>query len=618
MLTSGSNENDIIIRKQIEKVDFGFYTDKDVRDRSVCEITSSVAVDQLGTALPNGVYDPRMGCSSAESPPCSTCALRYLQCPGHFGHIELCVPVYHPLLFHKLLDLLRIKCINCHRFQISKRMIKMYETKFALLEHGRYNDAIELDDRLAGIVKKTEKSSSKSKDIDQDDDDEALEASNVAEEASGKLSIRGAALRVDKILSDINKSLSLASRVRPASKELSTMEIDYHRQVAKEFVQACKSTRSCPHCGGYSPKIRQDSSNKIFQAALSQKYKRLNEGQGIYKLQPALSAQTSETENVKPDDKDKDSSDKDKNKNDGDDERDNTPGRDKYMHPAEVQAQLKRTWEISPALCQSIFAIDGYEVFFMQAVPVPPNRFRPPMTLGSMMVEHAQNSFLNKILQTNEIVRENFANGDEARAYQRWIDLQTHLNCYMDSSKDPAGTGTLTTGIRQLLERKEGIFRKHMMGKRVNFACRSVISPDPYIGTNEIGIPRHFAHTLTYPTPVTDINIELMRKLVERGPNQYPGARWVEFPDRRVDLSKMDLHKREAVAAQMLKCAKRGDGRPAIVGRQLQDGDMVLMNRQVRKNSSLVSVFRIVCYSFNRKLSIAVISNEELFSHAPH
>ena len=122
------------------------------------------------------------------------------------------------------------------------------------------------------------------------------------------------------------------------------------------------------------------------------------------------------------------------------------------------------------------------------------------------------------------------------------------------------------------------------MGKRVDHACRSVISPDPYVGTNEIGIPRHFAVTLTYPTPVTDINIQEMRTLVERGPDNYPGARWIEFPDRRVDLSKMDKDKREAAAARLLSHAKQG-GKPAIVGRQLRDGDMVLMNRQVRSET---------------------------------
>jgi DNA-directed RNA polymerase beta' subunit len=54
-------------------------------------------------------------------------------------------------------------------------------------------------------------------------------------------------------------------------------------------------------------------------------------------------------------------------------------------------------------------------------------------------------------------------------------------------------TQRVNVGIRQVLEKKEGLFRMNMMGKRVNFACRSVISPDPYIGTHEIGIPMVFA-----------------------------------------------------------------------------------------------------------------------------
>ena len=41
----------------------------------------------------------------------------------------------------------------------------------------------------------------------------------------------------------------------------------------------------------------------------------------------------------------------------------------------------------------------------------------------------------------------------------------------------------------KILEKKDGLFRKHMMGKRVDYAARSVICPDMYINTNEIGIP---------------------------------------------------------------------------------------------------------------------------------
>ena len=64
-------------------------------------------------------------------------------------------------------------------------------------------------------------------------------------------------------------------------------------------------------------------------------------------------------------------------------------------------------------------------------------------------------------------------------------------------------------GVRQGLEKKEGLFRKNMMGKRVNFAARSVISPDPYIATGEIGIPPYFALRLSFPERVTPWNVSV-------------------------------------------------------------------------------------------------------------
>jgi DNA-directed RNA polymerase I subunit RPA1 len=348
---------------------------------------------------------------------------------------------------------------------------------------------------------------------------------------------------------------------------------------------------------------------------------------------------------------------------------------DNFMNTLEIEAQCRLTWERQPFLCCKFFGSahssdggdggvmdlsetaayvtededmngnngsggnnnrrrsrsvsnaeqilgggKGYSLFFLRAVPVPPSRFRPPVIMGHMTIEHSQNFYLSKVLElnaqlrstihtTHELAREEgelktaLANGgggdgggtDTARALKKvrdekdktqanslriWVDLQTTLNCFMDNTRDPKGTAEKTpNGIRQLLEKKEGIFRKHMMGKRVNFACRSVISPDPYIGTNEIGLPLHFAKTLTFPTPVTSLNIGEMSELVRRGPENYPGACWVEFPNgSRVDLGRMKERGRNAVAARLLSS---GSGVGVVkVGRQLRDGDMVLMNRQ--------------------------------------
>jgi hypothetical protein len=211
----------------------------------------------------------------------------------------------------------------------------------------------------------------------------------------------------------------------------------------------------------------------------------------------------------------------------------------------------------------------GWRMFFTRVVLVPSNRFRPPGKVGDMVAEHPQNTHLKKVMIENNAIRELYglvtedaadgAPGGKARSkalrnslsaalspsagtgadgdgnsaeegvnlskvVSHWIELQQAVNCYMDSSKDSnvlAQQGP--AGIRQILERKEGLFRRHMMGKRVNFCCRSVISPDNYIGTNEIGIPVHFAKSLHYPTPVNNWNVKYLRTLVQRGPFQYPG-----------------------------------------------------------------------------------------------
>jgi hypothetical protein len=75
----------------------------------------------------------------------------------------------------------------------------------------------------------------------------------------------------------------------------------------------------------------------------------------------------------------------------------------------------------------------------------------------------------------------------------------------------------------QLLEHKSGLLRWNMMGKRVDFAARSVISPDPCIATNEVGIPLYFATRLTYPEAVTPHNVCYLRNAVINGPDKYPG-----------------------------------------------------------------------------------------------
>jgi DNA-directed RNA polymerase I subunit RPA1 len=257
-----------------------------------------------------------------------------------------------------------------------------------------------------------------------------------------------------------------------------------------------------------------------------------------------------------------------------------------------------------------------WRIFFLRVMGVPPNRFRPPVVLSELTFEHAQNHYYKKIIDANaDIVqysdksRQQLAahataaevaeaaarrKSDLIRVTNAWLELQEAVNCLMDSAKNPnaAAAKSAPSGIKQELERKEGLFRMHMMGKRVNFAARSVISPDPYLHTNEIGIPRRFAMKLTYPQPVNAWNVAEMRQAVVNGPLEYPGANYVQDErgqlinlealsrDQREALSKMLLTSGSSTAKTQASAGVAGRGGNSVVLRHLRTGDVLLANRQ--------------------------------------
>ena len=167
-----------------------------------------------------------------------------------------------------------------------------------------------------------------------------------------------------------------------------------------------------------------------------------------------------------------------------------------------------------------------------------------------------------------------------ARLHTAWLRLQTHVNCFVDSDLDKLSTDKVP-GIKQVLEKKEGLLRKHMMGKRVNYAARSVISPDLSIHCDEVGVPEVFATKLTYCQPVTPFNVKELRNAVINGPNKHPGATLVEFEDGKVKkINQNNLSQRQALAKQLLTPNTSYIGKCKKVHRHLVDGDVVLMNRQ--------------------------------------
>lgn len=74
------------------------------------------------------------------------------------------------------------------------------------------------------------------------------------------------------------------------------------------------------------------------------------------------------------------------------------------------------------------------------------------------------------------------------------------------------------------------------MGKRVDFSARSVITADPNIDIDEVGVPKSMALNLTFPERVTSFNIERLKQLVRNGPDTHPGAKFIITDGVRRDL----------------------------------------------------------------------------------
>lgn len=187
------------------------------------------------------------------------------------------------------------------------------------------------------------------------------------------------------------------------------------------------------------------------------------------------------------------------------------------------------------------YAID---IFFMDVIPVPSPIVRPANKFQNEIREHPQTTILKNIVESNVLLKAicakindnvaetqttetqalyESATGDTPyeKMYNSWQKLQLCVDQTWDSSLGQNTHGV--QGLKQILEKKTGIIRLHMMGKRVNYAARTVITPDPFINVDEIGLPEVFARKLSYPVPVTPWNVAELRKMVINGPNVHPG-----------------------------------------------------------------------------------------------
>ncbi|WP_049910732.1 DNA-directed RNA polymerase subunit A' [Halorubrum coriense] len=217
------------------------------------------------------------------------------------------------------------------------------------------------------------------------------------------------------------------------------------------------------------------------------------------------------------------------------------------------------------------------EWMILTVLPVPPVTTRPSITLDNG--QRSEDDLTHKLV---DIIRINqrFMENREAGAPQLiiedlWELLQYHVTTFVDneiSGTPPARhrSGRPLKTLSQRLKGKEGRFRGSLSGKRVNFSARTVISPDPTLSLNEVGVPDRVAKEMTQTLNVTERNVEEARQYVRNGPEAHPGANYVRRPDgRRLKVTEKNCEElAEKVEADW------------EVNRHLVDGDIVIFNRQ--------------------------------------
>ena len=481
-------------QKEIKSITFGLFSPSEIKKLSVCEITNTLSYDNDRKPSKDGIYDLRMG-TIQDQFRCSTCKGNKINCPGHFGHINLARPVFHVGFIKEIIKILKCICLKCHR-------ILIYGTK-------KYK-------------------------------------------------------QIEKISNPESRNSMIYN--------------------------ACKNIKKCKAKEG------------------GKKSKPCNCIQPQYKVEGLKI--TIDFSNSEEKEKDKES----KTEKDEESKRDYSP---------------QEILEFFGQIPDDVFVFLGYNIEYahpkwmiIQNLIVCPPSVRPSVSNDSGLISqddlsHQYNQILKFNQELKKLPKENCVFIQD-KLYNLQFTVATLMNNELPSScgKATKKIGQNTQPIKAIFSRlkgKEGRIRGNLMGKRVDFSARSVISPDPNLEVDELGVPISIAMNVTFPEIVTNYNKEFLIKLIRNGPSKYPGARYIY----RNDGSIINLKFGNKINRKL----EEG----YIVERYLLNGDYVIFNRQpsLHKMSMMGHRVHILNYkTFRLNLSVTTPYNadfdgDEMNLHVP-
>jgi DNA-directed RNA polymerase beta' subunit len=222
---------------------------------------------------------------------------------------------------------------------------------------------------------------------------------------------------------------------------------------------------------------------------------------------------------------------------------------------------------------------------------IPPPAVRPSVKHDSQQrSEDDITHIIVSILKANKTLQEKIQSNATTNVINDWTILLQYYVASLIDNKIPGAppmsqrSGRPLKSIKERLVGKHGRVRGNLMGKRVDYSGRSVITPDPNLSARELGVPLKMAKNLTNPIVVNARNLKFLAKLVRNGPDVHPGAKiLVKKNGDNISLRYID---RDSIQLEI------GD----IVHRHMMDGDCILFNRQptLHRMSMMGHIVRIM------------------------
>jgi len=126
--------------KNIDSIQFGLLSPEKIRKMSATRIITPDTYDEDGFPIEMGLMDPRLGVIEPGLR-CKTCGQRVGKdgCSGHFGHIELAMPVVHVGYVKTILGMLRASCRSCGHLLVDEQQKRALRRRYKMLkETGRW------------------------------------------------------------------------------------------------------------------------------------------------------------------------------------------------------------------------------------------------------------------------------------------------------------------------------------------------------------------------------------------------------------------------------------------------------------------------------------------------